>query len=215
MNKIIKGADELVFIQNKNAFTNSEIISIHAGIAHRTVQQITEKYKPDFEEFGKLKHYSYKIDKFGRGRARKVYLYNEQQATLLLTYLKNTQSVRDFKKLLVRQFYEAKKVLDELKTPEYKAIRETSKEITKNSMKLLKNSISDIKPRQYIKANTIANKATSIKFGIDKMIKVEDMTKEMILFRNQIIQKVSYLMEAQSLGVDIPHISEIIYKHCK
>ena len=139
MNKIIKGDDELVFIQNKNAFTNSEIISIHAGIAHRTVQQITEKYKSDFEEFGKLKHYSYKIDKFGRGRARNVYLYNEQQATLLLTYLKNTQSVRDFKKLLVRQFYEAKKVLDELKTPEYKAIRETSKEITKNSMKLLKN----------------------------------------------------------------------------
>lgn len=80
-------------------------------------------------------------------------------------------------------------------------------------MKLLKDSISNINQTEYIKANTIANKATSIKFGIKKMIKVEEMTKEMIQFRNKVIQRISALMEAQSLGVEIPHISEIIYKN--
>lgn len=35
----------------------------------------------------------------------KIYHLNEEQATLLLTYLKNTPQVRAFKKELFRQFY--------------------------------------------------------------------------------------------------------------
>ena len=39
------------------------------------------------------------------GQKITVYHLNEQQATLLMTYLKNTEQVRAFKKELVRQFY--------------------------------------------------------------------------------------------------------------
>lgn len=206
--------EKLVFIKKEDVFTNSKIVAEHAGIQHAAVQQITRKYQQDFEEFGKLK-IKFNICPSKTNQKEKIYLYNEQQATLLLTYLKNTKTVREFKKALVKQFYEAKKKLEEIQAPEYKAIRAESKEVTKSSMKLLKDSISNIDQTQYIKANTIANKATSIKFGIKKMIKVEEMTKEMIKFRNKVIQRISALMEAQSLGVEIPHISEIIYKNIK
>lgn len=206
--------EKLVFIKKEDVFTNSKIVAEHAGIQHAAVQQITRKYQQDFEEFGKLK-IKFNICPSKTNQKEKIYLYNEQQATLLLTYLKNTKTVREFKKALVKQFYEAKKKLEEIQAPEYKAIRAESKEVTKSSMKLLKDSIINIDQTQYIKANTIANKATSIKFGIKKMIKVEEMTKEMIKFRNKVIQRISALMEAQSLGVEIPHISEIIYKNIK
>lgn len=213
MDELVK-EEKLVFIQRKNAFTDSKIVAEHAGIQHVAVRQITRKYQQDFEEFGKLK-VKFNICPSKTNQKEKIYLYNEQQATLLLTYLKNTKPVREFKKALVKQFYKAKKRLEEIQTPEYKAIRAESKEVTKSSMKLLKDSISNINQTEYIKANTIANKATSIKFGIKKMIKVEEMTKEMIQFRNKVIQRISALMEAQSLGVEIPHISEIIYKNIK
>lgn len=130
MKQLVK-EKSLVVIQKDDVFTNSKIISEHAGVQHVAVQKITEKYKNDFEEFGKLKYKNFKFENSGRGRPKKIYLYNEQQATLLLTYLKNTKPVREFKKALVKQFYEAKKRLKEIKTPEYQQLRLTAKSSTK------------------------------------------------------------------------------------
>jgi phage regulator Rha-like protein len=42
------------------------------------------------------------------GRPEKIYFLNEQQATLLLTYLRNSKIVREFKKALVKEFYRLK-----------------------------------------------------------------------------------------------------------
>ncbi len=44
-------------------------------------------------------------DQRGGGRPQKIYHLNEQQATLLITYLRNTEAVTAFKKALVREFY--------------------------------------------------------------------------------------------------------------
>lgn len=44
-------------------------------------------------------------------RPEKLYHLNEQQATLLITYLKNTEPVRKFKKALVRGFFKARQEL--------------------------------------------------------------------------------------------------------
>ncbi len=102
--------NELVFIEpNKTdavPFTTSEIIAECAGVKHHTVTRLIQQHMDDFEEFGVLR---FKIDKppagSKGGRPTKVYHLNEEQATLLLTYLKNTPQVRAFKKELVRQFY--------------------------------------------------------------------------------------------------------------
>ena len=99
--------NELVFLEpNKiggEPFTTSDIIAECAGIQHHTVTRLIQQHVRDFEEFGILR---FEIEEIkGRGQPAKHYHLNEEQATLLLTYLKNTEAVREFKKNLVRQFY--------------------------------------------------------------------------------------------------------------
>ena len=86
----------------REPYTTSEIIAAGAGVQRRTVDHLLLAHKADFEEFGILR---FEIAKTGgRGRPETIYHLNEQQATLLMTYLKNTEAVRAFKKELVRQF---------------------------------------------------------------------------------------------------------------
>lgn len=61
----------------------------------------------DFEEFGVLSFEMTKpLNAELGGRPSKIYYLNEPQATLLLTYLQNTTIVREFKKALVKEFYQ-------------------------------------------------------------------------------------------------------------
>lgn len=96
-------------------YTTSEIIAERANVAHHAIQQLVTKYEADFYEFGIIAFEMRKIG--GRGRPKTIYHLNEQQATLLLTYLKNTPTVRAFKKELVRQFYEMRAILWEQQHP--------------------------------------------------------------------------------------------------
>lgn len=102
---------EIVFLGSLNLteepFTTSEIIASYAGVEHRAVRQLIRKYEKDLNEFGKTTFEMLKINK-GRGRKTKIYHLNEQQASLLITYLDNTEAVRSFKKELVRQFFKLK-----------------------------------------------------------------------------------------------------------
>lgn len=125
-----KEDNKLVFIQIEDVFTDSKIIAKNSGIKHHAIQQITDKYINDFEEFGKVK-VAFEMRASKTNQKEKIYLYNEQQATLLLTYLKNTDKVREFKKNLVKQFFEARKLLKEKKTPEWEQLRLTAKSSTK------------------------------------------------------------------------------------
>lgn len=103
--ELIKEENGIVFIQKDNVFTNSKIIADELGVKHHAIQQITDKYKSDFEEFGILNFSHLKCENSKRGRPNKIYLYNEQQATLLLTRVRSTKKVREFTKELVRQFF--------------------------------------------------------------------------------------------------------------
>ena len=84
-------------------FTTSDIIAKYAKIDYRSVQRIIETHLERLESFGIMR---FEITLLrGRGRPKKKYKLNEQQATLLITFLKNTDIVADFKTELVRQFY--------------------------------------------------------------------------------------------------------------
>ena len=125
---------ELVFIKKDDVFTNSKIIAENAKVQHHTVTKILRNYKSDFEEFGKVRFMDIISIKPEGGRPEKLYLLNEQQATLLLTYLKNTEPVREFKKNLVRQFYKMKEELKSRKeiSPKYKIERQSIRDAIKN-----------------------------------------------------------------------------------
>ena len=97
--------NDLVFLapNTQEPFTTSDVIATFAGIQHHTVTRLIQQHEADFKEFGILR---FEIEEIkGRGQPAKRYQLNEEQATLLMTYLKNTAQVRAFKKELIRQFY--------------------------------------------------------------------------------------------------------------
>ena len=104
----------LVYLDGKKEpYTTSEIIAECAELKHDTVQSLIRNHKDDLEVFG---IYGFEIRKLnGLGRPRKIYHLNEQQATLLITYLDNTKPVREFKKNLVSAFFEMRDELTKIR----------------------------------------------------------------------------------------------------
>lgn len=120
-------------------YTTSEIIAAGAGVQRRTVDHLLLAHKTDFEEFGILR---FEIAKTGgRGRPEIIYHLNEQQATLLMTYLKNTEVVRAFKKELVRQFYTMRSLLLERASPVWQDARSLGKEIRRQETEAIKHLV--------------------------------------------------------------------------
>ena len=106
---------ELVYMDGKKEpYTTNEIIAECAEIERISVRKLIENHKEDLEVFGILSFEMTKIND-GRGRPRKIYHLNEQQATLLITYLDNTKPVREFKKNLVSAFFEMRDELTKIR----------------------------------------------------------------------------------------------------
>ena len=94
----------IVFLvpNTKEPFTTSKVIANMTGINHRRVKDAIRKHLSEIESFGLLGIYA--TESTG-GRPEEIFRLNEQQATFLMTLLKNTSVVVNFKKELVRQFY--------------------------------------------------------------------------------------------------------------
>ena len=92
----LAGLAGLVFVHglNEEPYTTDKIIAEHSGNSLHAVKVLIYNHKQDFEDFGIL---SFEMTKLpGRGRPQKTYHLNEQQATLLITYLDNTPQVNQF-----------------------------------------------------------------------------------------------------------------------
>lgn len=97
----------LVFLKSigvkVDAFTTSGTIAEGTGINHRRVREAIRKHQKAFESFGVLGAYQTETtENQTGGRKATGYLLNEQQAVFLLTLLKNTPVVVEFKRCLVR-----------------------------------------------------------------------------------------------------------------
>ena len=105
---------ELAYMDGKKEpYTTSAIIAECAEVKHDTVQSLIRNHQEDFESYGIIGFEIRKLD--GRGRPMKIYRLNEQQATLLITYLKNTAPVRKFKMNLVKAFFEMREELSKFR----------------------------------------------------------------------------------------------------
>lgn len=94
----------------------------------------------------------------------------------------------------------------------FEAFRMLDKEHQRKAMDKLYNSLKQPVQVNFIKANTIANKAISNRYGYQKMIKKTDMTPQMLVEREPILDDVVSLMamnERYGLGLSV---SEQIYK---
>ena len=92
-------------------YTTADTVAEYAQVKHKTVNELIRKHESDLKEFGLLAFEMEAVERERGIKYAKVYHLNEQQATLLITYLRNTESVRRFKKALVRGFFEARQEL--------------------------------------------------------------------------------------------------------
>ncbi|MDT4050129.1 BRO-N domain-containing protein [Staphylococcus arlettae] len=93
----------------------------------------------------------------------------------------------------------------------YEAFRMLDKQKQKEAMAIIQRAHKSDKPINYIKANTIANKAVSTAFGYKKMIGKDEMTPDMLEVRQAILDDVVKLTETkQQFNLDIK-VSKSIY----
>ncbi|HEM3201088.1 prophage ps3 protein 13 [Streptococcus suis] len=144
---------ELVYMDGqKEPYTLSNIVAEYAEVQHHTITRLIREHKVDFENLGKV---GFQIQAMTSGQHSKNYILNEQQATLLITYLRNTQPVREFKKNLVKAFFEMR---DELAN--FKIQRALEKPRRKNLLEAIKNW--ENAPKQaYASVNNLLLKAVT------------------------------------------------------
>lgn len=91
-------------IERQGAFlVSSETIAQGSGVQHKNVLELISANRADFEDFG---HLAFETRPGYNNAPVRLALLNEQQATLLMTFQRNTPQVREFKKALVRAFFE-------------------------------------------------------------------------------------------------------------
>lgn len=96
----------------------------------------------------------------------------------------------------------------------FQIFRMLDKEHQKEAMRHLQQSLKNPVRVDFIKANTIANKAISNRYGYPKMVKKADMTPQMLVEREPILEDTVELMgvnDKYDLGISV---SEQIYKKC-
>jgi phage regulator Rha-like protein len=102
------------FIKNEPRVSH-RVIAEHTQNKQKSILDLITRYLKDFQEFGEVEFNDLKS--LNGGRPQRVYFLNEQQATLLLTYLKNSEVVRNFKKQLVKAFYKMRMQLQKVESP--------------------------------------------------------------------------------------------------
>lgn len=117
---------ELVEVRENDVFTNSKVIAEGTNNQHESVVAIIRKYEKDISDFGKIDFSDLKSGK--RGQPERVYYLNEEQATFVITLLRNSKVVVKFKKELVRQFYAMRKFLIEKQSKLWTETRIANKE---------------------------------------------------------------------------------------
>lgn len=100
---------QLVTVENGELRTTTLAIAEGMDVEHKAVIQLVRNYRNDLEEFGGVTFETRPFETAGGIQSREIASLNEQQATLIMTYMKNTEIARSFKKRLVKAFYELAK----------------------------------------------------------------------------------------------------------
>lgn len=106
----LEHATPIVQVADGVATTTSMRIANGTQVQHKNVLELIRTYLADFEEFGRVAFETRPrpAGQHGGGDVT-VAILNEEHATLLFTYMRNTPIVRDFKRRLVREFWELRR----------------------------------------------------------------------------------------------------------
>ena len=184
----------------KEPYTTSAIIAECAGIKHHAIQEHIRKQIGRLEQFGKV---SFKMRPLQSGQQAKDYILNEQQATLLITFLKNTEQVANFKTNLVKAFFEMRDELSKfrmqraLEKPKRKTLHdsienwEQAPKYPHSTMNnLLLKAVTDMNAKQLVKSRGGYN-------GIDSL--TSDELEQYQAFEDMVIAMIGLNMSYQEI----------------
>lgn len=107
--------ENIIAIKNKECFINSEGLAFLSETEPRMINQLIKNHSGSLERFGSLSFQMINPSDKG-GRPKKVYQLNEQQATLLTTFMKNRSIVIEFKIRLVEEFFKMRSYIQKQET---------------------------------------------------------------------------------------------------
>jgi len=102
----------LIIFRGGKMFTTTLAISEGINNDHNSVVLLLKKYSY-LEDFSGIEFHKYKKEK-GAGRAAEVAYLSELQATILITLMKNSPEVIDFKVKLAKAFFKQRKILQQI-----------------------------------------------------------------------------------------------------
>lgn len=91
------------------ATTTSLVVANGTESQHASVIKLVRNNLQDFEDFGGVGFEIQPFETAGGTQSREVAILNREHAMLLMTYMRNTAIVRDFKKKLIKAFVELEK----------------------------------------------------------------------------------------------------------
>lgn len=142
------------------------------------------------------------------GGEQEVNIINEK-AIYKLAFKSRKKEAEDFQDWVVDIVKELRKASG---YEGFEIFRMLDKEHQKEMMKKLQEGLKKPARVDFIKANTIANKAVSLKHGYPKMVKKADMAPEMLKDREPILADTVELMSVKDkYGLDVS-VSDTIYK---
>ena len=183
---------ELVYMDGKKEpYTLSSIVAECTNLQHHTITRTIRKHQARFERFGKV---GFKIQALKSGQSAKDFILNEQQATLLVTFLKNTNQVANFKENLVKAFFERREELSKfriqraLEKPKRKTLHdsiETWEQAPKHAHSTMNNlllkAVTDMNAKQLVKNRKGFNGIDSLTSEeLEQYQALEDMVIAMI-----------------------------------
>ena len=99
----------IVAVVDGEAVTTTLAIAKGCKVDHASVIKLVRTYQGDLQEFGPIGFEIQKgssLPQGGFAKATEYAVLNEQQSTLIMTYMRNGPVVREFKKTLVKAFWE-------------------------------------------------------------------------------------------------------------
>jgi phage regulator Rha-like protein len=165
--------NNLVIIKNNEPLTTSEIVSEQLKRTHKSIMNLINNYKKDFEEFGTL---SFSKGKSTGGRPAEFVYLNEQQLTFLIMNMKALKKEGDlvlsFKKQITKEFFKMRKALLQIQINRQNQEWLETRKDGKQARKELTNAIKELQ-RVHVELNpdsTYAKKPQLLYSNITRMI---------------------------------------------
>lgn len=203
---------DLVLIKHNDVFTDSMVIAEGTGNTHRAIYLLIEKYENRFKKFGRVSFEMTPLMTKGGMQEVKIYQLNEQQATFLMTLLRNSEKVVDFKFRITQEFFKMRQLLMQKQTVEWQESRTQGKLTRKSETDVIKELVEYAKAQgsnNYEKLYTVYSKLANKKAGItDKSQSTVSELNNLALIENIILHVIR-----EGMILNKPY--KEIYQDCK